>query len=93
VPSGERAQDARGAFPKAARAAPQADGAQFSPLRGTVLVLVLVLVLMLMLMRSESGPPRRPNAEGVDRIVFCSSQFGSKPSKVSTMRLADRTPG
>jgi len=89
VPSGERAQDARGAFPKAARAAPQADGAQFSPLRGTV----LVLVLMLMLMRSESGPPRRPNAEGVDRIVFCSSQFGSKPSKVSTMRLADRTPG
>jgi hypothetical protein len=30
--------------------------------------------------------------EGVDRIAPCRSQFASKPSNVSTLRLAERTP-
>jgi len=39
------------------------------------------------------GSAAPADIEGVDRIVFCSSQFASKPPKVSTIRLAERTPG
>ena len=39
------------------------------------------------------GSAAPANVEGVDCVVFCSSQFGSKPPKVSTIRLAERTPG